>query len=118
MNVKDRFLNTLRGERPDRLPVTTHHIMPYFLRMYYNNKTYQEFFQVMGIDPVGWIINFSPDLSRWEYYDPGNTHKEVDRCFKEAGQDGGNILSPSDHFFDADLQIIKVFAYQAKHCEY
>ncbi|MGD9327949.1 MAG: uroporphyrinogen decarboxylase family protein [Cyclobacteriaceae bacterium] len=75
MNVKERFLCALRGEIPDRLPVTTHHIMPYFLKKYCNNKTYQEFFLDMGIDPIEWIIDFSPDLSKGEYFDPG--HKEI-----------------------------------------
>jgi uroporphyrinogen-III decarboxylase len=75
MNVKERFLCALRGEIPDRLPVTTHHIMPYFLKKYCNNKTYQEFFLDMGIDPIEWIIDFRPDLSKGEYFDPG--HKEI-----------------------------------------
>ena len=50
--------------------------------------------------------------------DPEQTRKEVRRCFEEAGLDGGYILSPSDHFFDADLQLIKAFADEAKKCEY
>ena len=75
MNVKDRFLCALRGGTPDRLPVTTHHIMPYFLKKYCNNMTYQEFFLDTGIDPIEWIIDFSPDLSKGEYFDPG--HREI-----------------------------------------
>ncbi len=73
MNVKDRFLCALRGDKPDRLPVTTHHIMPYFLKKYYNNKTYQEFFLDMDIDPIEWIIDYSPDKSNGEFYDPIHT---------------------------------------------
>ena len=61
MNAKDRFLSALKGEKPDRLPVTTHHIMPYFLKKYYGDKSYQEFFLEMGIDPIEWIIDFVPD---------------------------------------------------------
>ena len=34
------------------------------------------------------------------------TRKEVRRCFEAAGGNGGFILSPSDHFFDADLKLI------------
>ncbi len=75
MNVKDRFLSALNGEKPDRLPVTTHHIMPYFLKKYYGNKSYQEFFLEMGIDSIEWIIDYSPDTSNGEYYDP--LHKDI-----------------------------------------
>jgi hypothetical protein len=31
MTSKERMLAALTGGRPDRLPVTTHHVMPYFL---------------------------------------------------------------------------------------
>ena len=41
------------------------------------------------------------------------TRKEVRRCFAEAGEGGGFILSPSDHFFDADLNLIRAFADEA-----
>ncbi|MGD0578173.1 MAG: uroporphyrinogen decarboxylase family protein [Bryobacteraceae bacterium] len=34
---------------------------------------------------------------------PEETRREVRRCFKEAGAGGGYVLSPSDHFFEADL---------------
>ena len=49
--------------------------MPYFLKKYCKNRTYQEFFLDTGIDPIEWIIDFSPDLSKGEYFDPG--HKEI-----------------------------------------
>ena len=31
---------------------------------------------------------------------------------------GGYILSPSDHFFVADLELLKAFADEAKRCIY
>ena len=31
MNSRERLLTALDGGQPDRLPVTTHHLMPYFL---------------------------------------------------------------------------------------
>ncbi len=49
---------------------------------------------------------------------PEQTRAEVRRCFEEAGAGGGFILSPSDHFFDADLKLIEAFAVEAKQCLY
>jgi hypothetical protein len=46
------------------------------------------------------------------------TRDEVRRCFEAAGADGGFILSPSDHFFEADLRLIKAFADEARACLY
>ncbi|NLY18804.1 MAG: hypothetical protein GX045_07620 [Clostridiaceae bacterium] len=49
---------------------------------------------------------------------PEETRAEVRRCFEEAGENGGYILSPSDHFFDADVKLIKAMADEAKKCVY
>jgi len=49
---------------------------------------------------------------------PADTRKEVRRCFQEAGEGGGYILSPSDHFFDAEPELIQAFADEAKKCVY
>jgi hypothetical protein len=46
------------------------------------------------------------------------TRAEVRRCFREAGANGGYILSPSDHFFDADPALIRAFAEEAAGCRY
>jgi uroporphyrinogen-III decarboxylase len=43
---------------------------------------------------------------------------EVRRCFNEAGEGGRYILSPSDHFFDADVKLIEAFADEARKCVY
>ena len=43
---------------------------------------------------------------------------EVRRCFEEAGPGGGYILSPSDHFFDADPALLAAFADEARQCVY
>jgi uroporphyrinogen decarboxylase len=48
----------------------------------------------------------------------GETRAKVRRCFRDAGQGGGFILSPSDHFFDADLELIAAYADEARHCTY
>jgi uroporphyrinogen-III decarboxylase len=49
---------------------------------------------------------------------PEKTRAEVRRCFEEAGGGGGYILAPSDHFFDADPELIRVFAEEAQRCVY
>jgi len=47
-----------------------------------------------------------------------DTRAAVRRYFAEAGEGGGFILSPSDHFFDADPALIAAFADEAKRCVY
>jgi uroporphyrinogen decarboxylase len=74
MNAKQRFLKVLSGGKTDRLPVTTHHLMPSFLKRYMNGITDQEFFDYFGLDPVKWLIVHTYDASKGEYFDP--EHKE------------------------------------------
>jgi uroporphyrinogen decarboxylase len=73
MNSKERFLNALSRKKTDRLPVTTHHIMPSFLKNYMGGITDQDFFVHFGLDPIKWIIAFTFDPSRGEYFDPLHT---------------------------------------------
>jgi hypothetical protein len=49
---------------------------------------------------------------------PEQTRAEVRRCFEAAGDGGGYILSPSDHFFDADPLLLRAFAEEAHLCSY
>lgn len=49
---------------------------------------------------------------------PEETRRNVRRCFEEAGEGGGFILSPSDHFFDVDLELVRAFADEAAKCLY
>jgi len=49
---------------------------------------------------------------------PEDTRKEVRRCFEAAGVGGGYILCPSDHFFEADRELIHAFVDEAKKCIY
>jgi len=49
---------------------------------------------------------------------PEETRREVRRCFEAAGAGGGYILSPSDHFFEADLPLLEAFADEARQCVY
>jgi uroporphyrinogen-III decarboxylase len=42
----------------------------------------------------------------------------VRKCFADAGEGGGYILAPSDHFFDSDPVLISAFADEARRCVY
>jgi uroporphyrinogen-III decarboxylase len=46
------------------------------------------------------------------------TRRAVRECFDAAGAEGGYVLSPSDHFFDADLPLLRAFADEARGCVY
>ena len=46
------------------------------------------------------------------------TRSAVRRCFEEAGPGGGYIMSPSDHFFDAEPNLLAAFADEARQCIY
>ena len=46
------------------------------------------------------------------------TRSMVRQCFRDAGENGGFIISPSDHFFDADLNLIRAFTDEARKCTY
>ena len=42
----------------------------------------------------------------------------VRKNFRDAGEGGGYILAPSDHFFDSDPTLIAAFADEARKCTY
>ena len=46
------------------------------------------------------------------------TREQVRNCFRDAGEGGGYVLAPSDHFFDADVELIRAFADEARKCIY
>jgi hypothetical protein len=70
MNAKQRFSAAINKKKPDRLPVTTHHLMPSFLKKYMNGVGEIEFFKRFGMDPIRWIVAHRPDSEKGEYYDP------------------------------------------------
>ena len=61
-----------------------------------------------GFNQVHYLIDCSPEKTR----------AHVQKCFEQAGANGGYILAPSDHFFDADVELLKAFADEAKRCRY
>jgi uroporphyrinogen decarboxylase len=73
MTSKQRFLAVLDGKVPDRIPVTTHHVMPFFLKKYLGGITNEEFFNRFGLDPINWVSAYKPDPSKGERLDPLHT---------------------------------------------
>jgi uroporphyrinogen-III decarboxylase len=49
---------------------------------------------------------------------PEDTRRAVRQAFRDAGEGGGYILAPSDHFFDAEPELLDVFADEARKCRY
>jgi uroporphyrinogen decarboxylase len=72
MTSKQRFLAVLNRQVPDRLPVTTHHVMPYYLQKYLGGISNEEFFDRFGIDPIQWVFDHKPDPKTSDYYDPNH----------------------------------------------
>ena len=46
------------------------------------------------------------------------TRAQVRKCFEAAGKEGSYILSPCDHFFEADEELLDAFADEARKCVY
>lgn len=70
MTSRERLLAALDLKKPDRLPVTTHHVMPYFLETYLDGMDYLAFFDEFGFDPIKWVVAQKPDESKGAYFDP------------------------------------------------
>jgi len=86
MTSRDRLLTAIKGGIPDRLPVTTHHVMPYFLNKYMDGIDYHQFFDYFNLDAVLWTVPNRPDESKGEYYDPDQGDLgflEINRIFND-----------------------------------
>ncbi|HBG26516.1 MAG: hypothetical protein A2Y10_00965 [Planctomycetes bacterium GWF2_41_51] len=70
MTSKQRMICALKGGKPDRLPITTHHVMPFFLKNCMNGSNIDEFFDRFGFDPIAWAVPHRPDEQKGEYYNP------------------------------------------------
>jgi uroporphyrinogen decarboxylase len=87
MNRRERLLTALDGGKPDRLPATTHHVMPYFLEKYMGNISIPDFFDKMDLDPIHWTLQVTADESRGEYVDPGQEEPgflQIQRVFSDS----------------------------------
>ena len=70
MTSKQRLRCALERRQPDRLPVTTHHLMDSFLRNALGGASTREFFDRFGLDAIHWVVAHRPDEAASEYYDP------------------------------------------------
>jgi len=70
MTPRQRMLTTIAGQTPDRLPVTTHHVMPYFLRRHMGGISTRQFFDRFGLDAIVWAVPHRHDPDKDEYPDP------------------------------------------------
>ena len=70
MTYKQRLLTALDHGTPDRLPVTTHHLMTYFLDKYMDGASNREFFDCFDLDAIYWAVPHQPDPAKGEYFDP------------------------------------------------
>lgn len=69
MTSRERLLTALRGGMPDRLPVTTHHLMSYFLNKYTGGMKGLAFHKQFGFDPVVWSVGPVANEKAGQYYD-------------------------------------------------
>jgi len=70
MTSKERLLTALDGGMPDRLPVTTHHVMPYFTEKYLEGVSADGFFDHFRMDGIRWVVPVTADAERGEFVDP------------------------------------------------
>ncbi len=70
MTSRERLLAALCGAMPDRLPVTTHHVMPYYLERCLGGATGLEFFDYFGLDAITWSVPHRPAPGSRDYADP------------------------------------------------
>ncbi len=70
MTSRQRMLTALTRGKPDRLPVTTHHVMPSFLDKYMGGISSRQFFDHFGFDAWCWTVAHRHDPANGEYPDP------------------------------------------------
>jgi len=70
MTSKERFLTALKRRKPDRLPVTTHHVMSSYLDEYFDGKSTDDFFDYFRLDPITWQLAHTFNPGTGEYFDP------------------------------------------------
>ncbi|MDL2236406.1 hypothetical protein LJC56_01020 [Christensenellaceae bacterium OttesenSCG-928-K19] len=73
MTGRERMLCAIERKTPDVLPVTTHHVMPYYLQKYQGGISIREFFDKFGFDAVNWHVSQLPGAG--ERIDPAQGEK-------------------------------------------
>ena len=77
MTSKQRMLVALDRKMPDRLPVTTHHVMDYFKDTYLGGIRNEDFFKKFGLEPIVWTAAYKYSEERMEYFDPNQDGLEL-----------------------------------------
>lgn len=70
MTSRQRMLAALSGQKPDCLPVTTHHIMPSYLARYEGGITAEQFFGKYGFDAIDWALPHACGAAPGDRFDP------------------------------------------------
>ena len=70
MTSRQRLLAAINRQVPDRLPVTTHHVMPSFLDKYMQGISSLEFFDFLDLDAIVWVVPHMPNEKAGEFFDP------------------------------------------------
>src|SRR5512139_599971 len=79
MTSRQRLLAALGRKVPDRLPVTTHHLMPWFLEHRMGGISERGFFDRFDLDAILWTTPLRPDEGgleheAWRLHDEGAGH--------------------------------------------
>lgn len=93
VNSKQRMLTALEGGVPDRLPVTTHHIMDYFRNKHMDGKSDSEIFDHFGLDAILWTSPYLPESSSGGYYDPSQLEPDSPHKVRRIASDAWSISS-------------------------
>lgn len=103
------ILENILAMNPDAIETFTPKEMGGDVDLFQAKKTVEaKVCMIGGFDQFHYLKDCSPE----------ETRKAVRKCFAAAGEGGGYILAPSDHFFDADIECLKAFAEEAKNCIY
>jgi hypothetical protein len=70
MTSKERMVAAIAGTGLDRLPVTTHHVMPYFLEKCLPGTSERQFWDKFGFDAITWCVPHMPAPGSQDYPDP------------------------------------------------
>lgn len=70
MTPRQRLLCALDRRMPDRLPATTHHLMPSFLNGQMGGMSERDFFDRFGFDAIRWAVHHRADEAQGEFADP------------------------------------------------
>jgi uroporphyrinogen decarboxylase len=104
-----RILEDIAGMKPDAMETFTPPDMGGDTRLAEaKQRIGDQVCMIGGFDQHHYFVNCTEEVTR----------AAVRRCYDEAGPNGAYILSPSDHFFDADPKLLAAFADEARKCVY